>query len=54
LLSFRDGTWAVTDSESRYDSANGGDIEHLHWAVGMETFSLKQFRDRYYDPGLLA
>jgi hypothetical protein len=25
-----------------------------YWVLGMETFPLKQFRDRYYDPGLLA
>jgi WD40 repeat protein len=54
LLSFRDGTWAVMDSEGRYDASNNADIEHLHWVVGMETFPLKQFKDRYYDPGLLA
>jgi WD40 repeat protein len=48
------GSRAVMDPEGRYDAANDGDIEHLHWVVGMETFPLKQFRDRYYDPGLLA
>ena len=54
LISFADGTWAVTDPEGRYDASNGGDIEHLHWVVGMETFPLKRFADRYYDPCLLA
>jgi len=54
LFSFRDGTWAVMDPEGRYDAANDGDIEHLHWVVGLETFPLRKFRDRFYDPGLLA
>lgn len=54
LISFRDGTWAVMDQQGRYDASNNGDIPHLHWVVGMETFPLKQFADRYYDPGLLA
>ncbi len=54
LISFNDGTWAVTDPEGRYDASNDGDVEGLHWVVGMEPIALKQLKARYYDPGLLA
>src|SRR5207253_8194746 len=36
LASFPDGTWAVVDPLGRYDAANGGDIENLHWVAGNE------------------
>ena len=54
LISFRDGTWAVVDADGRYDASNGGDVEGLHWVVGLEAIALKQLKERYYDPGLLA
>jgi WD40 repeat protein len=54
LISFDDGTWAVVDPEGRFDAANGGDIEGLHWVVGFETIALGQLKERYYEPGLLA
>ena len=47
-------TWAVVDSEGRFDASNGGDVEGLHWVVGNEPIALKQLKQRYYDPGLLA
>ena len=46
--------WAVVDPAGRYDASNGGDIEGLHWVVGNEPIALKQLKERYYDPGLLA
>ena len=54
LISFSDGTWAVVDPEGRFDAANGGDVEGLHWVVGNEPIALRQLKERYYDPGLLA
>jgi hypothetical protein len=42
LISFRDGSWAVTDPEGRFDASNGGDVGGLHWVVGMEVISLAQ------------
>lgn len=54
LIGFNDGTWAVIDSQDRYDSSNGGDIEGLHWVVGSEPISLDQLKQRYYEPFLLA
>src|SRR5262249_17893003 len=54
LAGFRDGTWAVVDPVGRYDAANGGEVNGLHWVVGREPIALHQLKDRYYDPGLLA
>ncbi len=54
LISFRDGSWAVTDRQGRFDASNGGDVEGLSWVVGMDSIALKQLKERYYDPGLLA
>ena len=54
FISFEDGTWAVVDPEGRFDAANGGDVEGLHWVVGNEPIALKQLKDGYYDHGLLA
>jgi WD40 repeat protein len=54
LVAFIDGSWAVVDSEGRYDASNGGDVEGLHWVIGKEPISLDQLKDRYYEPGLLA
>jgi WD40 repeat protein len=54
LVSFRDGTWAVFDSLGRFDAANDGDINNLCWVIGNDLVPLKQFRDRYHEPGLLA
>ena len=54
LVSFRDGSWAVTDPDGRFDASNGGDVEGLHWVVGVEVVALAQMKNRYYEPGLLA
>ena len=54
LVSFTDGSWAVLDPQGRYDASNGGDVEGLHWVVGLEPIALNQLKERYYDPGLLA
>jgi WD40 repeat protein len=54
LVSFSDGTWAVVDPLGRYDASNGGDVQGLHWVVGLEPIALNQLKERYYDPGLLA
>jgi uncharacterized caspase-like protein len=51
---FKDGGWAVVDPAGRYDASNGGDVDGLHWTVGIEPIALKQLKERYYDPGLLA
>jgi hypothetical protein len=47
LFILKDDAWAVIDPEGRFDAANGGDVEGLHWVVGMETIALDQLKDRY-------
>jgi uncharacterized caspase-like protein len=54
LYSFSDDTWAVVDPQGRYDAANGGEVDGLHWVLGKEPIVLSQFKDGYYEPGLLA
>ena len=54
IVAFADGTWAVLDSEGRFDASNGGDIVGLHWVIGLEPVELFQLKERYYEPGLLA
>ena len=54
LITFSDGTWAVTDPEGRFDASNGGSSSGLHWVVGREPIALNQLKERYYDPGLLG
>jgi WD40 repeat protein len=54
LVSFNDGTWAVVDPAGRFDGANAGDVEGLHWVLGDTPIALSQLKERYYEPGLLA
>lgn len=54
LLSFEDGSWAVTEPGGRYDSSHNGENPNLHWVVGLTTIGIEQLKERYYDPGLLA
>jgi WD40 repeat protein len=54
LLNFKDGTWAVTDAQGRFDAANNGDISGLHWTIGDKTFPLSRFKKEFYSPGLLG
>ena len=54
LVSFMDGNWATIDAAGRFDGANGGDVDHLYWVVGLESIGLSQLKERYYEPGLLA
>lgn len=54
LLSFTDGTWAVTDPEGRFDGSNEGGVTWLYWVLGLEPIELSQLKSFYYEPGLLA
>jgi WD40 repeat protein len=54
LVSFQDNAWAVVDPDGRFDASGGGDVEGLHWVVGMETIALAQLKERFYEPSLLA
>ncbi len=56
LTSSAAGDWAVFDAANRFDAVNAGnvDLAALYWVRGLETFPLRHFRERYFDPGLLA
>ena len=54
IINFQDNDWAVVDQSGRFDAANGGNVEGLHWVVGRNQIALSQLKERYYDPGLLA
>lgn len=54
LISFDDGNWVVVDPDGRFDASNGGEVEGLHWVVGLDAIALNQLKERYYEPGLLA
>ena len=57
LYCFLDGSWAVIDSENRFDTDKLENNVALHWIVGsnpMRALPLAAFKDRYYTPRLLA
>jgi WD40 repeat protein len=54
IVFFLDGGWVVADPDGRYDGSNQGDVAGLHWVVGDRPLPLKNFKDQYYDPGLLS
>ena len=55
---FGDGTWAVTDSDGRYDASDGGRVDGLRWVLdtpeGPVPAPLDPLADPAYEPGLLA
>jgi len=55
ILSFDNGGWAVTDGEGRYDANDPESTPGLVWVAGdLRTIDLKDLKDDYYTPGLLA
>ena len=50
----RQTSWAAIDSDGRYDAEDPDDAVGLHWVAGTHVIELRQLKDRYYDPGLLA
>ena len=57
LYCFSDGSWAVIDPESRFDTDKFDGNIALHWAVDSNPdhfLPLAAFKDRYYTPRLLA
>jgi len=60
LISYTDGSWAVVDSEGRYDSSDGGKNPNLYWVYEdpakriLDTIGVDQIGSYFYTPGLLA
>jgi len=53
LIALSDDSWAVVDPEGRYD-VSSDDVKGIHWVMDMTPVDLHAFKDKYYDPGLLA
>jgi WD40 repeat protein len=56
LYGFQDGSWAVVDSEGRFDTDKIEGNAALHWVMDgdpMRTLPLAAFKDGFYTPGLL-
>ena len=55
LVSFLNGAgWAVVDPEGRYDASDPDNSPGLYWMLDSEVIELKQLKERFYSPGLLA
>jgi hypothetical protein len=54
LFAFGEKDWAVVDEQNRFDASNGGNIDQLHFVLGLEPIALSQLKERFYDPRLLA
>ena len=54
LLMFDNDEWVVMDANQRFDGTRAGDIQSVHWVVGMEPVALNQLKERYYEPGLVG
>ena len=54
IVSFGDGSWAVTDPEGRYDASDPGSALGMYWVAGDAVIDLGQLKQRFYTPGLLA
>jgi WD40 repeat protein len=50
---FDDGTWAIVAPDGRYDASNDGDCPHLSWIIGLSSYPVTHFKNRFYTPGLL-
>ena len=53
LLAFPEASWAVYDDLGRFD-ASDADNRSLYWILGKATFPLGEFRESFFDPGLLG
>jgi len=50
---FKDGTWAVTAPDGRYDSSDNGACRHLRWTVGQTSYPIEKYKHIYYKHGIL-
>lgn len=46
--------WAIVDTEGRYDASGSGEFAGMHWVRDGVQIDLNQFKDGFYEPGLLA
>lgn len=53
LVSIGATDWAVTAPSGLYDASNDA-MKKMHYSVGMDVVILRQLKERYWEPGLLA
>lgn len=54
LISYPEGGWTVADPEGRYDASDPDYSPGLYWQAGDEVIELRQLKNRFYTPNLLA
>jgi WD40 repeat protein len=54
IVSFREGGWAVVDSEGRYDASDKENTPGVYWLAGDHVIELRKRGEQYFTPGLLA
>lgn len=54
LLGFGDRAWVVVDRQGRYDAQHAGEVDWLHFVIDNEPVELRQLKEKYYEPRLLA
>ena len=52
LISLDEKDWVVIDEDGRFDASEGA-LKLMHYAYGLQTVDLEQFKDEYFEPGLL-
>ena len=53
-VALKNQSWAVVDAAGRYDASDPDGVDGLHWVVNTESIVLKQLKQRFYEPQLLA
>lgn len=52
LVALNGNDWVAIDPEGRFDASEAA-LKLIHYAYGLEIINLEQFKDEYYEPGLL-
>lgn len=53
LCSMDNKDWSVVSPDGRFDATDGG-MRRMHYNIANEVVELKQCKDRFFEPGLLA
>lgn len=53
LVAIGSSDWAISSPSGLYDASTEA-MKRMHYTVGMDVVSLRQIKERYWEPGLLA
>lgn len=53
MVSIGSSDWAISSPSGLYDASTEA-MKRMHYSVGMDVVSLRQIKERYWEPGLLA